>query len=98
MTDEERLQRAQNAENILNNDLFKDAIRVVRDQCVEAFKNTEPGDIEGLRTARVAFEVAEKFVNVLAGYMRDGQIAKIRIDAVQAAAKKQRAKRQPLTA
>jgi hypothetical protein len=89
MTDEEKVNRAKNAQRILDDPLFKDAVRAVRDRCIEDFKATKAGDVEGLRVARLTFETAELFVNVLAGHMRDGQIAQIKLDA----AKQSRAKR-----
>lgn len=83
MTDEEKVRRAQQAEHILSNDLFKDAIRAVRDLCINDFKAAKPGDIESLRVARCTFETAERFVNILTGHIRDGQFAKIKIDAAK---------------
>jgi hypothetical protein len=89
MTDEEKVNRAQHAERLLNDDVLKDAIRSVRDKCIEDFKSAKPGDIESLRTARLSFETAERFVNALAMIVRDGQFAQLKIDAV----KKSKAKR-----
>jgi hypothetical protein len=89
MTDEEKVKRAQHAERLLNDDVLKDAIRQVRDKCIEDFKAAKPGDIETLRTARLSFETADRFVNALFMVVRDGQFAKIKIDAE----KKSKAKR-----
>lgn len=94
MTDEEKVKRAQHAEQLLNDDVLKDAIRQVRDKCIEDFKGAKAGDIEGLRTARMTFETAERFVNALTGYVRDGQFATMKINAAKAAkAKPQGARR-----
>jgi hypothetical protein len=93
VTDEEKVRRAQNADRLLNDDTLKEAIRAVRDKCVDDFKSAPAGDIEALRVARLTFENAERFVNALRTFVRDGQFAQMTIEATKAAEKRSRAKR-----
>src|SRR3990167_3009795 len=80
MTPEDELRRAQRADGILNDDLFKEAIKALRDDAMDKFKSASPGDLPSLADARMRYDVTESFVNTFMKFMRDGQFAKVKID------------------
>lgn len=76
MSDE--INRAQRAQMILNDDLFKEAVQALRDKAVADFRNASPSDPGALLHARVIYEVTESFINVFHGYVREGQMAEFK--------------------
>lgn len=78
MTD--AIRRAQRAELIINDDLFKEAIQTLRDQALAEFKAAKPGKADDLLTARSLYDATERFINIFANIIRDGQYAKIKED------------------
>jgi hypothetical protein len=80
LSPEEELARAQNAKRILDDDLFKEAVKAMRDQAMDAFKTAKPSDADALSQARTLYQVTEDFVNWFATKMAGGQIAQRRID------------------
>ncbi len=80
MSPEDELARAQAAKRILDDDLFKDAVKAMRDRAMESFKAAKPDDADALNQARTLYQVTEDFVNWFATTMAGGQIAQRRID------------------
>lgn len=78
MTNEERVRRAQRADMLAQDDLFKDAIAKLRDDAMEKFKAAQTQD--DFLKARAQYDVTESFLNVFIGLVRDGQMAQERID------------------
>jgi hypothetical protein len=86
MTPEEQLRRAQRAELLAQDDLFKDAIAKLHADALEKFKAAKTND-DFLR-ARVQYDLTENFLNVFIGIVRDGQVAKMKIEAAKQAKEK----------
>ena len=78
--DEVDIRRAQRAEMILNDDLFKEAVQKLRDGSLEDFKSAKPGDTEALLNARMSYDAIERFINIFAGIIRNGKYTKLRMD------------------
>lgn len=75
MTEEERIRRAQHAERLLADDLFKEMIGKARDHALEKFKQAKPADLSALANARTYYDVTETFINDLNSVVNDGKIA-----------------------
>lgn len=79
MTREEEIRRAQLANQFLGDDLFKDAMKKLRDHAMEQFKSAKT--FEEFQRARATHDVTEEFMNVFIGIIRDGEYAAKRMDA-----------------
>ena len=73
MTPEEQVRRAQRAELLLNDDLFKEAIKKLRDEALDQFK-TAQDNTEFLK-ARALYDTTETFANVFINIIRGGEFA-----------------------
>lgn len=80
LSPEEELARSQAAKRILDDNLFKDAVKAMRDEAMASFKAAKPGDTDALTQARTLYQVTEDFVNWFATTMAGGIIAQRRID------------------
>ena len=72
MTPEEQVRRAQRAELLLNDDLFKEAIKKLRDEALDQFK-TAQDNTEFLK-ARALYDTTETFANVFINIIRGGNL------------------------
>jgi hypothetical protein len=73
VTDDDKIRRGQRAEQILNDDVFKDAVKVIRDNAVKSFRECDAKDDAALRHARLVYDITEALVVALADTMRDGK-------------------------
>lgn len=71
MTPEEQVRRAQRADQFLNDDLFSDALKKLRDEAMESFKTAKTN--EDFLKARALYDVTEEFMNAFLGVVRDGE-------------------------
>jgi len=69
------VRRAQRAQEILNDEIFRDAIARLRDCALDAFRTASPNDLAALQTARLMYDATEHVIAELANIMRDGQMA-----------------------
>lgn len=70
---EETIRRAKRAEQILDDDLVKEALAKMKELAVEQFKNAPIGDDEALRVARASFDVTDRFEGIFRSILRDGK-------------------------
>jgi hypothetical protein len=82
MTPEEQVRRAQRADALLNDDLFKDAIKKLRDDAMDAFKSAKTTD--DFLKARALYDTTETFANVFINVIRGGEFAARRIEDAKA--------------
>jgi hypothetical protein len=73
VTDDDKIRRGQRAEQILNDEVFKDAVKVIRDNAVKSFRECDPKDDAALRHARLVYDITEALVVAMADTMRDGK-------------------------
>lgn len=77
MTPEEQVARAQRADMLLKDDLFKEAIDKLHKGAIESFKGAKTN--EEFYKARALYEVTENFMNAFVSVIRDGQMAQHRL-------------------
>ena len=67
--------RAERADRILKDDLFKLAIEVVRKEILDRLLACSPNDLDGLRQFRLMHDMVGMVEGALIGYIRDGSFA-----------------------
>jgi hypothetical protein len=77
------IHRADRAQRILEDDLFKGAIQTIRDEAFNRFTEASPGDTPELTQARLWYGVTEDFINALAKHLSDGQMATDRLGDIK---------------
>jgi len=75
--------RADRAQRLLDDDLFKEAMQAVMDKAIEGFKVARPNDAEALKAARYRLEVAEDVLNEIVTHVQTGQMNGTRLSMVQ---------------
>jgi hypothetical protein len=70
---DETIRRGQRAEQILDDDLVKEALGKMKELAIEQFRAAAIGDDEALRAARAGFDAAERFEGIFKGMLRDGK-------------------------
>jgi hypothetical protein len=73
VTDDDKIRRGQRAEQILNDEVFKDAVKVIRDNAVKSFRECDPKDDAALRHARLVYDITDAFFQALTSVMQDGK-------------------------
>ncbi len=71
----QEMTRGENARRILDDEIFLDAVRELRDGALRAFKQASPGDVEALRVARLEYEVTERLITNLTNVLKTGKMA-----------------------
>lgn len=66
--------RAADAERILNEPLLQQALQAIKDEIIAQWSATPARDTEGREWIWRHLKVAEKFENLLRGYLADGKI------------------------
>ena len=77
---ERRAARAARAKNILEDEMFKNAVRAVRDELV---KNLTSGKPEKIGEVRLMYDGLEKIVQALHTHMSDGTLARFRLEEIK---------------
>lgn len=80
MTDHGTAQRGMEARQVLDNDAFKEAMTVLKEQIVEQWKACPVRDKEGQTLLLQLAKVAEKFEGTLIGMIERGKMAQHKID------------------
>lgn len=81
MTDpDEAIRRGQRAQQILEDDVFKDGVKLLRDAALAEFKAALPTDVPALQTARIRFGLLESLVSELDQAMKNGRFEKRKQD------------------
>ena len=76
----QRKARADRAADILDDDLFKGAVKAVRDKLVA---DMTTGDPDNLAHARMRYDCLEMVVSALCEHLRDGQIVKAKLGEIE---------------
>lgn len=69
-------ERARRVSEFLDEDLFKDAVKAIRDQFYVEFSESDLADDVGRRNIRIGLDVLGRVVTALHTYVRDGTVAK----------------------
>ena len=80
MTPEEQVRRAQRADLLLNDDLFKEAIAKIKQGAFDQFKEANAADIRTMQVAHMLFTVAQLFEGYFDKTIRDGEFAVRKIE------------------
>ena len=76
----DRKARAERAARLLNDEMFKDALRAVRDEVVRGLTTCPVNDLDGLRQYRLMYSMLDMIVGAIGQHVRTGKIAE---DALQ---------------
>lgn len=80
MTEHQLLQRGIDANQVLNNEAFKDAFTVLRSAVVEEWKKCPVRDQDGALLLLQLAKLTDKFESILVGMVESGKMAKHQID------------------
>lgn len=80
MTEHQLLQRGIDANQVLNNEAFKDAFTVLRGAVVEEWKKCPVRDQEGALLLLQLAKLTDKFESILVGMVESGKMAQHQID------------------
>lgn len=80
MTEHQLLQRGIDANQVLNNEAFKDAFTVLRSAVVEEWKKCPVRDQEGALLLLQLAKLTDKFESILVGMVESGKMAQHQID------------------
>lgn len=80
MTEHQLLQRGIDANQVLNNEAFKDAFNVLRGAVVEEWKKCPVRDQEGALLLLQLAKLTDKFESILVGMVESGKMAQHQID------------------
>ena len=72
---DEPIRRGQQAQRILDDEIFKDAIEALTKRALDEFKSASPENDVALKVARLRYTVTEDFVNEIHKFVRDGEFA-----------------------
>jgi glycerol-3-phosphate O-acyltransferase len=70
------VEHARRVSEFLDEDLFKNAVKAVRDQFYVEFSESDLADDAGRRNIRIGLDVLGRVVTALHTYVRDGTVAK----------------------
>ena len=76
MTPEEKIVRAEHAQELLKNPLLKKAFKAVRDEILSQWESASPPDIDAREYFWKMYQCANAFEGVLLGYIQTGEVAK----------------------
>jgi hypothetical protein len=79
MTPERRIDRADRARSILDDEIVIEALRTIEASYIEAWKATEPRDAQGREMAWMGVKAAQLFRQKLSRLAQDGDIARAEI-------------------
>lgn len=80
MTEHQLLQRGIDANQVLNNEAFKDAFTVLRSAVVEEWKKCPVRDQDGALLLLQLAKLTDKFESILVGMVESGKMAQHQID------------------
>ncbi len=80
MTDYQEVTRAKEALQILDSNVYKDAMSALQTQIIQQWKDCPIRDAEGQLLLLQLAKLAEKFESILRGYVESGKLAQHRID------------------
>ncbi len=74
MTPDERVARARRAQQLLSDPLLVEAFAVIEEECIGAFRGSEPGDSAGRERAYLRLGLLDEIKEQLAAIARDEQV------------------------
>jgi hypothetical protein len=74
------IKRGEQAEKILNNDVYKDAFNVVKNNIINAMNDSPLGDDKTHNRLVIALQTLSQIEKALADVMQTGKIAKIQVE------------------
>lgn len=80
MTEHQLLQRGIDANQVLNNEAFKDAFTVLRSAVVEEWKKCPVRDQEGALLLLQLAKLTDKFESILVGMVETGKLTQHNLD------------------
>lgn len=86
----EEADRGNKARFILENDLYKDAIKAIQDRTIEEFLTCKPEDTASLQRIRLKVDVVEAFKQQFEKRVQTGKLAAQQIEATEAMRSRQR--------
>lgn len=76
----EKRRRGDEAEQLLRNDAFRDALRAIEEVYMGAWRNSDVYDVERRERAHVAVCLLDDLKNLLVDYVRQGVVARDRLE------------------
>lgn len=80
MNQQQKIDRAQKAERILNDELYKDSFELTRQAIYQQIEKTPIRDIEGLTHLRLCLKLLTDVRANLESVLRDGKVAEFNIE------------------
>ena len=74
------IKRGEQAEKILNNDVYKDAFNVVKNNIINAMNDSPLGDDKTHNRLVIALQTLSQIEKALADVMQTGKMAKIQVE------------------
>jgi ribosomal protein S17E len=83
MTPAEEAQRGMYAQELLNNALLNEALKVIEDEVIAQWEQCPARDKEGKDALWQLFKTSKKFRNILAGYVETGKLAREKLKPIE---------------
>jgi len=80
MTDQQSVMQGTNSAQLLDNPVYQDAMRRMRDEVVHEWKTCPIRDKEGQLLLLQLAKLTDKFEGILRGYIENGKLAQRKID------------------
>lgn len=89
MTEQQTVELARNAADVIDNEAYKQAMSALKSQIVEQWKDCPVRDAEGALLLLQLAKLAEKFEGILTGMVQSGKLAQhqIKLDAERSESK-----------
>lgn len=85
---QDQLIKAEEAKQLLNNPILKDAFKVVRDKLITAGENAGMNDIETQHNIILSLQLLKQLQSQIQSYINDGTIAEFKLKQKESLAKK----------
>ena len=80
MTDQESVTNSYNSRQILDNPVYAEAMQLLKNDVIQAWKNCPVRDREGQQLLLQLVKLADKFEGILNGFIESGKLAQRKID------------------
>ena len=72
--------RATRARHILEEPIFKDAMKALRDEAIAEFKHSDSHNVAALQHARIRYDITEAFLSKLTRHVETGAFSEVRFE------------------
>lgn len=79
----DKLQRANDARNLLDNPIHKEAVQAVRDYVENRALKIDPNNAEAAKTAILAKQIAHRYISEIERIIEDGRVEEVRIEQLE---------------